>query len=105
MKNLGNGHKDSHWTVEKNEWAQWGLQQRDGSIPNRNHKLNDTVTELKNTLEKFQQQTRWSRRKDLLSLEDKAVKLTQSKQHKEIKMKASEDSLRDLCVCVCVLVA
>ena len=24
-----------------------------GSIPNRNHKLNDTVTELKNTLESF----------------------------------------------------
>ena len=70
-----------------------------GSIPNRNHKLNNTVTELKNTLGSFNNRLDEA---DLLLLEDKAVELTQSKWQKERKMKTSEDSVRALCVCVCV---
>ena len=58
-------------------------------------RLNNTITEIKNTLEGIN--SRISEAEEWISeLEDKAVQITSEEQNKVKRMKRTEDSLRDL---------
>ena len=57
--------------------------------------MNDTITEIKNTLEGIK--SRISEAEEGISqLEDKVVEITAEEQNKVKRMKRTEDSLRDL---------
>ena len=57
--------------------------------------MNDTITEMKNTLEGIN--SRITEAEERISdLEDKIVEITTAEQKKEKRMKRIEDSLRDL---------
>ena len=57
--------------------------------------MNDTITEMKNTLEGIN--SRITEAEEWISdLEDKIVEITTAEQNEEKRMKRNEDSLRDL---------
>ena len=61
----------------------------------KNKHTNNTITEIKNTLERIN--SRISEAEERISeLEDKMVEISSEKQNKVIRMKRTEDSLRDL---------
>ena len=57
--------------------------------------MNNTITEMKNTLEGFNSRITEAQER-LSDLEDRMVEFTAAEQHKEKRMKRNEDSLRDL---------
>ena len=62
---------------------------------NKQTEMNDTITEIKNTLEGIN--SRITEAEEQISdLEDRIVEFTATKQNKEKRMKRNEDSLRDL---------
>ena len=56
-------------------------------------KTNNTITEIKNTLERIN--SRISEAEQISELEDKMVEITSEEQNKVKRMKRTEDSLRD----------
>ena len=61
---------------------------------NKHTETNNTVTEIKNTLEGIS--SRISEEERISELEDKMVEITPEEQNKVKRMKRTEDSLRDL---------
>ena len=59
------------------------------------HTETNTITEIKNTLERIN--SRISEAEQISELEDKMVEITSEEQNKVKRMKRTEDSLRDLC--------
>ena len=64
-------------------------------LKNKQRETNNTITEIKNTLEQNQYQNIWSRR-TISELGDKIVEITSEEQNKVRRMKRTEDSLRNL---------
>ena len=56
--------------------------------------MNNTITEVKNTLEGINNRITEAER--ISELEDKTVEITAKEQNKENRMKNTEDNLRDL---------
>ena len=63
-------------------------------LRNKYAKTNNTITEIKNTLEGIN--SRISEAEPISELEDKKVEITFEEQNKAKRMKRTEDSLRDL---------
>ena len=64
-------------------------------MKNKQTEMNNTITELKNTLEGIN--SRITETEEWISdLEDRMVEITAAEQNKEKRMKRNEDSLRDL---------
>ena len=57
--------------------------------------MNNTITEMKNTLEGINKINEAEER--ISDLEDRMVEFTATEQNKEKRMKRNEDSLKDLC--------
>ena len=58
--------------------------------------MNNTITEMKNTLEGINSKITEAERRISDHLEDRMVEFTAMEQNKEKRMKRNEDSLRDL---------
>ena len=63
-------------------------------LKNKHAETNNTITEIKNTLERIN--SRISEGEQISDLEDKVVEITSEEQNKVKSMKRTEDSLRDL---------
>ena len=64
-------------------------------LKNKHTKANNTITEIKNTLEGFNSRISEAE-KQISRLEDKIVEITSEEQNKAKRMKRAEDSLREL---------
>ena len=64
-------------------------------LKNKHTQTNNTITEIKNTLEGIN--SRICEAEQVSELEDKVVEITFDEQNKVKRMKRTEDSLRDLC--------
>ena len=82
IKNLENKMKKMQKSINKN------LEEL------KNKHTNNTITEIKNTLEEIS--SRISEAEQIRKLEDKMVEITSEEQNKVKRMKRAEDSLRDL---------
>ena len=79
----------------KREKMQESINEDLGELKNKNMETNNTITEIKSTLEGIN--SRISEGKERISeLDDKMVKITSEEQNKVKRMKRTEDSLRDL---------
>ena len=63
-------------------------------LKNKHAETNNTITEIKNTLERIN--SRISEAEQISELEDKMVEITSEEQNKLKRMKRTKDSLRDL---------
>ena len=63
-------------------------------LKNKHTEKNNTITEIKNTLERIN--SKISEAEQINELEDKMVEITSEEQSKVKRMKRTEDSLRDL---------
>ena len=63
-------------------------------LKNKHAETNNTITEIKNTLERIN--SRISEAEQISELEDKMVEITSEEQNKVKRMKRTKDSLRDL---------
>ena len=63
-------------------------------LENKQTEMNNTITEMKNTLEGIN--SRITAEERISDLEDRMVEITATEQNKEKRMKRYEDSLRDL---------
>ena len=64
------------------------------ALKNKHMETNNTITEIKNTLEEIS--SRISEAEQIRKLEDKMVEITSEEQNKVKRMKRTEDSIRDL---------
>ena len=78
----------------KMEEMQESINKDPEELKNKHAETNNTITEIKNTLEGIN--SRISEAEQISGLEDKMVEITSEEQNKVKRMKRIEDSLRDL---------
>ena len=79
----------------KTKWRKCKNQFKDlEELKNKHAEANNTITEIKNTLEGTN--SRISEAEQISGLEDKMVEITSEEQNKVKRMKRTEDILRDL---------
>ena len=87
IQNLGNRMEKIQETFNKDQ----------EKLKNKQTMMNDTINEIKNSLEGINSRITESEEK-ISDLEDKIMEITSAEQNKEKRMKRIEDSLRDLWV-------